>query len=102
MGSYTGREIVRVITYILREGSFGVPTGFCVMSVTPFVGSIERRVAEMGCAVHALKTLPAPFAAMFAESKAFEYRMDDRNFRVGDVLRLREWRPEEVGDGRSG
>lgn len=46
-------------------------------------------------AEHHLKTHPEPFAAVARDDKPFEYRIDDgRNFKVGDLLILEEWRPD--------
>jgi hypothetical protein len=43
---------------------------------------------------HDLKTQPKSFeAVVFGEKKA-ELRRNDRDFRVGDILILREWDPE--------
>lgn len=41
---------------------------------------------------HDLKTWPEFFEAVTAGGKTFELRKDDRGFRVGDFLRLKEWR----------
>ena len=43
--------------------------------------------------VHELKCWPIPFAAMRDGTKRFEYRKDDRNYEVGDILWNREWEP---------
>jgi hypothetical protein len=40
---------------------------------------------------HELKTWPEFFAAIRDGRKRFEYRLNDRNYRDGDVLVLREW-----------
>lgn len=50
---------------------------------------------------HVLKCWPEPFAAVLDGSKRFEYRLDDRGFRVGDTLCLREYVPQDV-DGPHG
>lgn len=55
---------------------------------------------------HELKCWTEPFAATPDGSKPFEIRKYDRPYRVGDVLRLREWSPRtaslcivEIGGG---
>jgi len=45
---------------------------------------IERRE-------HDLRTWPKPFAAVRSGLKPWELRKNDRDFKVGDLLRLREW-----------
>jgi hypothetical protein len=45
--------------------------------------------------VHELKCWPTPFAAMRSGAKRFEYRKDDRNYQVGDILYLNEWNPDD-------
>jgi hypothetical protein len=42
---------------------------------------------------HYLKTWPGPFAATLDGTKRFEFRRNDRDFRVGDVLSLHEYDP---------
>lgn len=44
--------------------------------------------------IHVLKTWPAPFEALRAERKTFEFRLNDRDFQVGDCLVLQEYNPE--------
>lgn len=42
---------------------------------------------------HALKCWPEPYQAMVDGRKRFEFRYNDRDYRVGDVLSLREYKP---------
>lgn len=43
---------------------------------------------------HELKCWPPFFASIYDGSKPFEIRWDDRNYRVGDTLHIREFNPE--------
>lgn len=43
---------------------------------------------------HSLKTHPAEFQATKRGLKLAEFRLDDRDYQVGDVLILEEWDPE--------
>ncbi len=52
--------------------------------------------------LHTLKILPEYFAAVKNGSKTAEFRIDDRDFRIGDVLELKEWKVrKEEFSGRS-
>lgn len=44
---------------------------------------------------HELKCWPVYFSAVLRGDKTFEVRKDDRGFKVGDMLWLREWHPEK-------
>lgn len=44
--------------------------------------------------VHNLKCWPAYYRDVVAGKKTFEFRKDDRDFQVGDVLVLVEWDPD--------
>jgi hypothetical protein len=43
---------------------------------------------------HGLKTWPRHFQAIWVGEKAFEFRYDDRHYKVGDILYLKEWVPQ--------
>lgn len=44
---------------------------------------------------HELKILPEYFAAVRAFKKTAELRVDDRDFRIGDQVLLKEWKPRK-------
>lgn len=44
--------------------------------------------------VHELKTHPEYFCEVISGRKPFEIRFNDRNFKVGDLLVLREYEPK--------
>jgi hypothetical protein len=44
--------------------------------------------------IHELKTIPVYFSRTETGTKKFELRRNDRDFQVGDILRLEEWIPE--------
>ena len=46
--------------------------------------------------IHELKILPEYFKAVAGGVKTFELRKNDRNYKVGDTLLLREWNPIET------
>lgn len=48
---------------------------------------------------HELKTWPNPFHAVWQGVKTFEVRRDDRGFKVGDRLLLREYEPQGASEG---
>lgn len=50
----------------------------------------RKRAAEQ---VHHLKIWPDFFAKVRRGDKTAEIRLDDRDFRIGDKLVLREWKP---------
>ena len=46
---------------------------------------------------HELKILPEYFEAVFNYKKNFEVRENDRGYKVGDILILKEWEGEYTG-----
>jgi hypothetical protein len=51
---------------------------------------------------HELKCWPSTFEALIARRKRFEYRKNDRGFRLHDILLLREWEPDARPDCPAG
>ncbi|MDF7810725.1 ASCH/PUA domain-containing protein [Hymenobacter sp. YC55] len=52
--------------------------------------------------IHQLKTWPEYFCQVIDAAKNFEFRINDRDFKKGDLLMLREWDPStESYTGRS-
>lgn len=49
-------------------------------------------------AVHELKILPKWFDDVSSGKKKFEIRKNDRDYKVGDVLKLKEWNGEYTGE----
>ena len=49
--------------------------------------------AEVNQIIHELNIHPEPFSAVVSGVKTFEYRFNDRDYRVGDILRLNEYNP---------
>ena len=43
---------------------------------------------------HELKTWPDFFQQVWNRRKPFEYRLNDRNFKKGDILKLKEYIPQ--------
>jgi hypothetical protein len=50
--------------------------------------------------VHELKTDPVPFRHVVAGYKTFEYRREDRDYKLGDTLRLREFVADVSDNGK--
>lgn len=51
--------------------------------------------------VHKLKIHPSYYEDVVSGKKTFEVRLNDRNYAIGDILRLREWLPKEGYTGRA-
>jgi hypothetical protein len=58
-------------------------------------------IAQTG-KVHKLKTWPPYFNEVLSGRKPFEWRIDDRDFEVGDTLVLQEYIPNPENVGREG
>ncbi len=51
--------------------------------------------------IHDLKILPEYFEAVKSQKKRFELRKDDRDYQVGDWIRLSEWDNGYTGEYRT-
>lgn len=60
------------------------------------IAEIANRIANLHCppTIHELKTWNKYFDEVFMGHKTFEVRKNDRNFKKGDTLILKEWNPE--------
>ncbi len=56
------------------------------------LGFYEGKEKEM--TIHELKILPEYFQAVFNGTKPFEIRKNDRDYKVGDILKLCLWWPD--------
>lgn len=54
---------------------------------------VSAKVPPKGWRLHELKTWPRYYRELVTDRKHSEHRRFDRDFRIGDVLRLREWDP---------
>jgi hypothetical protein len=43
-GTFTGRQILRKITYVTAPGSFGLPADICVFSMEPYPEKKDTRI----------------------------------------------------------
>lgn len=69
------------------------PSPLCMTAPTACPHARASASASVGARVHALKCWPFPFHDMKSGAKRFEYRKNDRDFRVGDCLVLQEYEP---------
>ena len=44
--------------------------------------------------IHELKTIPKYFKEVYNQNKRFEFRLNDRNFKINDILVLKEFNPK--------
>lgn len=86
-----GKQLRRAAEAYAKGGEKGASRD---LSPQPVAATSVQPAASLATAtVHELKTWPEPFAAVKSGAKPFEYRKNDRNYRVGDILWLREWSP---------
>jgi len=60
------------------------------------------RIGNNGARTHELKTWPRYFQEVWLGTKLFELRRNDRDFKVGDVLLLKEWEEPSVASDLDG
>lgn len=61
----------------------------------------EKQVEFEAGSPHELKTLPEYYDAVINGYKTFEVRKNDRDYKVGDLVNLREYYPKEGYSGRN-
>lgn len=76
--------------------------------VKRILGNMQKEIGEIGSQLvesmnktqvtHELKTWPEPFHAVASGLKTFEIRKNDREFEVGDILVLKEFKPKIIDD----
>ena len=54
---------------------------------------VESLMDESSTRMHDLKIWPAHFKELSEGNRTYDVRKDDRGYRVGDLVRLREWDP---------
>lgn len=84
--------------FILQEGEFEVIENYIKVEMDgqKCVIHMETYNPKYSGNTHELKTLPGYFMALIDNRKPFEVRKNDRNFKVNDLLILKEWN-EEAG-----
>jgi sRNA-binding regulator protein Hfq len=97
-----------VITVANQKGTQGLIRATAQMNGTqfkmlqemvPFYGADEAEVVKNIVVLyiqktHDIKAWPKPFQEMREGRKTAEFRINDRNYSVGDNLHVREWSPE--------
>jgi hypothetical protein len=84
------------VRWTVREDSNAPPTD----CANAWHAGPAAQSPQVGAArVHELKCWPVYFQDVRSGRKNFEVRENDRGFRVGDVLRLREWDPSRGYSG---
>ena len=54
----------------------------------------EKGQSKMTPTIHDLKCWPSPFEEILSGMKRFEFRKNDRDFKIRDLLILNEWNPD--------
>lgn len=69
-------------------------------SAAPAINLASISLEAIGVRSHSIKAWPEHFAPSIGGLKQFEVRKNDRDYQVGDRLKLQEWIPLGNGEGR--
>lgn len=93
----TLEDHIALLRRLQRDTIFGDDVRQALVVVADIAESVLRpEVARTG-RVHDLKTWPEFFEEVISGRKVHEIRENDRDFRVGDALLLREYKPPPAG-----
>lgn len=83
----------------LRFGDDGATTSVCLCGKCLQQLDSALKYIETDQKVHELKILPKYFQQVLMDDKKFELRKNDRDFHVGDMIRLRSYADGEYTGG---
>lgn len=67
----------------------------CLQTITNYSLENCEKIAAQGKVIHELKTTQPYFDDVFMGRKTFDVRKNDRGFKVGDIIILKEWNGSE-------
>jgi hypothetical protein len=90
-------QVAKVRAFIEAQKDSASGAATTASAVEPHDAAVPTEADEQSSSAgvtHDLKCWPAPFRAISSGAKTFEFRKNDRGYQRGDLLHLREWRPD--------